>query len=114
MCRVWMDSTRGLAITVYPSLMTPSLRRGRWKGGLGFDRKPVPHHFLAFWVPSVNASPLAYAFGFASSLTSLLFPLQRLVRCPVEKLRWAFGPRTSKEHYMNPPYLLLTEEANLE
>ncbi len=102
-CQVWLGSARGLAITVYPSLMTPSLRRGPWKRGLAFHRQPVPPHFLAFWL--LQSTLFRLLLPLASSLASLLFPLQRLVRCPVEKLRWAFGPRTTSSQKTSRPLL---------
>ena len=90
-CQVWLGSARGLAITVYPSLMTPSLRRGPWKRGLAFHRQPVPHHFLAFWAPSVHASPLASATGLLFSLP----PLSASTTCSMSSGKAKVGIRAT-------------------
>jgi len=81
---------KGLAITVYPSLMTPSLRRGPWKRGPAFDRQPVPHHFLAFWAPSVHASPLASASDLLFSL-----PLSASTTCAMSSGKAEVGIRAT-------------------
>jgi len=105
---------KGLALTVYPSLMPPLIDVD---GNL--DRHSIGNLFHTISLLSgLLQSTLLHLLllPLASSLASL-FPLQRLVRCPVEKLRWAFGPRTTSSqktsrpllsfHFLSTPYCAL-------